>query len=647
MRPRFLPFATARPLATALPLATAHMSQAGFYRRSGLYDPGLRRGFETCRRATRATGEIEYAVSLLLPPPLRIAAWALYGAVRAVDDLADDPVVSEAERAGRLEEWVDAFDAELRDGASADPVRQALLHTLHTWSIPHGFLYTLCEELRRDVHGRRFTSWQEWRQYNSLINTPLVLRTASLLLKATGVSTEPEALASGLPEAALAWQTMIEAVYLTDALVDLADDLARGHIPLPQEALDEAGVRGADLLARRGTPEFEAMVRRLAGRARAGFDTAAVPGVVHPVIGIALDAYAGLYRLRLEAVDGDPAALLHRRPALPRSARLRLLAPARARAALACALFPLPLQPGAPAASSSPTRTDAVSPADDVRAHAGKASVPPTPHPSGARPPRLPDRAMPRHVAVILDGNGRWATARGLPRTEGHRAGADALIDVVHGALEIGLKYLTVYLFSTENWKRSVDEVQSLMYEIPRALRTLLDQCRPLNVRVRWAGSPSGLPPDVLDTLTAAEESTRGCTGLTVTACVNYGGRAEITAAAMRLAQEAAAGRISPYSVSEHAFARYLHVPELPDVDLLLRTGGDQRTSNFLPWQATYAELVFLDTPWPETDRRDLWRAMQQYASRNRRYGSVPREPFTRPTGSLWTGGTPASPLRR
>jgi undecaprenyl diphosphate synthase len=232
---------------------------------------------------------------------------------------------------------------------------------------------------------------------------------------------------------------------------------------------------------------------------------------------------------------------------------------------------------------------------------------------------------MPRHVAIVMDGNGRWATARGLPRTDGHRQGVEALVDVVHGALEIGLKYLTLYAFSTENWKRPADELQTLMYEIPQVVRRLVDEN--LDIRVRWAGTRSRLPADVIERLLKDEQTTRERDGLTLTMCVNYGGRAEITAAAAKLAQEAVAGKVDPGSVSEHAFARYLHVPELPDVDLLLRTGGDQRTSNFLPWQATYAELLFLDSPWPTVDRRTLWDVIEQYARRTRRYGSVPRIP--------------------
>ncbi|MFF5518225.1 polyprenyl diphosphate synthase [Streptomyces coeruleorubidus] len=608
---------------------------ARVYRRSGIHDPVLRRGYEACRRATRARGEIEYAVSLLLPPPLRIATWALYGAGVTVDCLADTAQPSDTKDAGRaerLEAWISAFDADLRDGRSSDPVRQALIHTMLTWNLPPGFMHTQFEQLRLDVHGRRFTTWQEWRGYNSLVTTPFMLRAASLMMRVAGLSAEPEAIASGVPEAAVAWQMATDAIILTDALVDLSEDLDDGHVPLPQEALDEAGVRRADLLTRRSTPAFEELVRHLADRARGWLDRTPVPPVLHPSVGIALGAYTDLYRLRLRAAADTPAALLHRRPALPGSARQRVLLSARARAALAWTLFPLPVRPCPPPEPACPpaglTGADEGRPLTaEARAAERRPVVPPAPHPSGVRPPLLPDGAVPRHVAIVMDGNGRWATARGLPRTEGHRAGADALVDVVHGALEIGLKYLTVYAFSTENWKRPADELHALMHETPRQLRRITDDAEPLDVRVRWAGLRSGLPADVIEALVEAEQGTRDRTGLTLTVCLNYGGRAEITAAAAHLAQEAVAGRIDPASVSEHAFARHLHVPELPDVDLLLRTGGDQRTSNFLPWQATYAELLFLDTPWPEVDRRDLWAAIEQYARRTRRYGSIPRIP--------------------
>ncbi|GHE03209.1 polyprenyl diphosphate synthase [Streptomyces alanosinicus] len=606
------------------------MPPSHVYRRSGIHDASLRRGYEACRRATQATDEVEYAVSLLLPPPLRTAVWALWGAVRAVDDLADAPGAAEGTgpgRAARLEAWISAFDADLRAGRGSDPVRQALIHTMLTWNLPPGCLHTLFEELRQDVHGRQFATWQEWRRYSSLVNTPIAFCAGSLLMRTAGLSADPETIATSVPDVAPAWQTAVDAIFLTDALVDLSDDLGRGHVPLPQEALDEVGVHRADLLARRTTPAFEELVRRLTDRARHRLDHTPLPPALHPAVAVALGTYTDLYRLRLKAAADTPAALLHRRPALPRNARLRLLLPARTKAALAWALFPFPVQPcppPPPPAAGAPEGPDRAK-ETDARTARHRAITPPPPHPSGARPPRLPPEAMPRHVAIVMDGNGRWATARGLPRTDGHRAGTDALIDVVHGALEIGLTHLTVYAFSTENWKRPADELHTLMYEIPKAMRRVVDET--LDVRLRWAGLRSRLPADVIEQLLQNEQATRDRTGLVLTACVNYGGRAEITAAAARLAREAAAGRTDPASVSEHTFARFLHVPELPDVDLLLRTGGDQRTSNFLPWQATYAELLFLGTPWPEADRRTLWDAIEQYARRTRRYGSVPRVP--------------------
>jgi undecaprenyl diphosphate synthase len=616
-----------------------------FYQRCGIRDADLRRGYEACRRATRTAGEIEYAVSLLMPPPLRIATWALLGAGYCVDHLVDAADAPGAEagstgepgpgRAERLEAWISAFEADLRDGRGTDPVRQALIHTMLTWNLPPGFLHAQFEELRQDVEGKQFATWKEWRRNSRLVVVPFALRAASLLLRAAGLSGEPEAIAAGVPEAAVAWQTAADAVYLTDSLVDLSEDLGRDHVPLPQEALDEAGVRRVDLLARRATPAFEDMVRRLAGRARTWLDRTPLPRVLHPAVSIAFDTYTDLYRLRLKAAADAPAALLHRRPALPRGARLRLLLPARAKAALAWGLFPFPIQPG-PLPDPVPVGApEQLGRAEEVRRLAAQRSpiVPPAPHPSGARPPRLPPEAMPRHVAIIMDGNGRWATSRNLPRSDGHRAGGTALVDVVHGALEIGLTHLTVYAFSTENWKRPADELHALMDEIPEGLRRLANETEPLDVRVRWAGVRGRLPADAIEALADAERATRDHTGLTLTLCVNYGGRAEIATAAGKLARDAVAGRIDPGSVSEHAFARYLHVPELPDVDLLLRTGGDQRTSNFLPWQATYAELLFLDTPWPDVDRRDLWHAMEQYARRTRRYGSVPRIPV-QPTTS-------------
>ena len=254
----------------------------------------------------------------------------------------------------------------------------------------------------------------------------------------------------------------------------------------------------------------------------------------------------------------------------------------------------------------------------------GRAEVrAPTPHPSGARPPQLPAVLIPRHVAIVMDGNGRWAKARSLPRTRGHEAGEAALFDVVEGAIELGVTHVSAYAFSTENWKRSPEEVRFLMGFNRDVIRRRRDEMHALGVRVRWAGRRPRLWKSVVAELEAAEELTRDNAVLTLTMCVNYGGRAEIADAVRAIAFEVAAGRLDPAGVDERTVARHLDEPDLPDVDLFLRTSGEQRTSNFLLWQSAYAELVFLDTLWPDVDRRHLWEAVRIYASRDRRYGGA------------------------
>ncbi|ADG87899.1 isoprenyl transferase [Thermobispora bispora] len=248
---------------------------------------------------------------------------------------------------------------------------------------------------------------------------------------------------------------------------------------------------------------------------------------------------------------------------------------------------------------------------------------PPAPHPSGARPPEIPRELLPRHVAIIMDGNGRWAKARGLPRTEGHKRGEYSLFDVIQGAIELGIPYLSAFAFSTENWKRSPEEVRFLMGFNRDVIRRRRDELHEMGVRVRWAGRRTRLWRSVIKELEDAERLTRNNTTLTLQFCVNYGGRAEITDAAARLARDVAAGRVNPDKITEKVFARYLDEPDIPDVDLFIRSSGEQRVSNFLLWQSAYAEMVFLDRLWPDFDRRDLWEACRIFAKRERRYGGA------------------------
>lgn len=247
----------------------------------------------------------------------------------------------------------------------------------------------------------------------------------------------------------------------------------------------------------------------------------------------------------------------------------------------------------------------------------------PSPHPSGARPPELPAELIPHHVAIVMDGNGRWAKERGLPRTAGHERGEHSLFDVVEGAIEIGVKAISAYAFSTENWSRSPAEVKFLMGFNRDVIRRRRDEMNELGVRVRWAGRAPRLWRSVIKELQIAEDLTRDNDVLTLTMCVNYGGRAELADAAARMAADAAAGKLNPNRINESTFARYLYVPELPDADMVWRTSGEQRLSNFMLWQAAYSEMVFTDVLWPDVDRRHLWQAITTYAERDRRYGSA------------------------
>jgi undecaprenyl diphosphate synthase len=247
----------------------------------------------------------------------------------------------------------------------------------------------------------------------------------------------------------------------------------------------------------------------------------------------------------------------------------------------------------------------------------------PTPHPSGATPPPIPPDLVPEHVAVIMDGNGRWAKERGLPRTRGHEAGESSLFDVVEGAIELGVKAISAYAFSTENWTRSPDEVRFLMGFNRDVIRRRRDEMNELGVRVRWAGRAPRLWRSVIKELQVAEEMTRHNDVCTLTMCVNYGGRSELIDATRRIAADVAAGRLKADKVDEKTFARYLYVPELAEADLVWRTSGEQRLSNFMLWQAAYSEFVFTDVLWPDVDRRHLWAACETYARRDRRYGGA------------------------
>jgi trans,polycis-decaprenyl diphosphate synthase len=247
----------------------------------------------------------------------------------------------------------------------------------------------------------------------------------------------------------------------------------------------------------------------------------------------------------------------------------------------------------------------------------------PPQHTSKAAAPRIAADQLPNHVSIVMDGNGRWASQRGLRRTEGHKMGEAVLMDVTCGAVEVGVKCLTVYAFSTENWKRSAEEVRFLMGFNRDVVRRRRQHLNELGVCLRWVGSRPRLWRSVIKELEIAEDMTVGNDVLTINYCINYGSRTEIAEAAKAIAHEAAAGELKPERVDEATVARHLYRPDSPDVDLLIRTSGEQRPSNFMLWQPAYAEYIFQDKLWPDYDRRDLWAACEEYASRHRRFGGA------------------------
>jgi undecaprenyl diphosphate synthase len=237
--------------------------------------------------------------------------------------------------------------------------------------------------------------------------------------------------------------------------------------------------------------------------------------------------------------------------------------------------------------------------------------------------PKLKPEQIPNHVAVVMDGNGRWAKKRGLPRTAGHEAGEAALFDVVQGAIQIGVKELSAYAFSTENWRRSPEEVKFLMGFNRDVLRRRRDEMNDLGVRIRWVGRPQRLWGSVISELQEAEELTKKNKVLTLNMCVNYGGRSELVDAVQAVATEVAKRKLKPGQITEKLISKHLYNPKMSDVDLFLRSSGEQRTSNFLPWQSVYAEFVFMDVLWPDVDRHTLWKAIEIYAERDRRFGKA------------------------
>ncbi|MER5831753.1 polyprenyl diphosphate synthase [Streptomyces sp. NPDC002130] len=570
-------------------------------------DPALRAAYRLCRRRTKDQDPAEYALIQLVPTALRPALHALWAAANALDDLGDDRTAPAAERAARVEAWITALHRELPTGSSPDPVRRALVDTANRWRLDLSELRDAMAQVQDDTRGRHFADWAQWRAWgrDNLLPWFGLVRT---VFDRAGV---PVALRLDTREA---YEEFLDGVRLTDILTDLSADLAQGDLLLPAEVLDLHPGSAADLAQRRWSPAVAALITHLTGLARQWVSQEALTRGMHPGPATVLHTMAALLCAQLDAVDAAGPGILRSPPRPALRTRARILAPARARAALAWSLTPLTVPP--------PQRPGARRPPAAVEPAPTGAFRPPPPHPSGERPPEIPPGLLPAHVAVIMDGNGRWAQQRGLPRHAGHRAGASTVREVVHGALDIGLRHLTLYTFSTENWHREPEEVDAILGLLRDELAE--NPFGDLDVRLRWHGRAGRLPPDLVDLLHLRERTTRARTGLTLTMCIDYGGRDELTRTAAALAHRARDGRLEPGLIAEDDFAGHLPLPDMPDVDLLWRTGGEQRVSNFLPWHTAYAELHFTPGLWPDADRRDLWQAVSAFTRRQRHHGATP-----------------------
>ena len=244
----------------------------------------------------------------------------------------------------------------------------------------------------------------------------------------------------------------------------------------------------------------------------------------------------------------------------------------------------------------------------------------------------LPPSKLPRHVAIIMDGNGRWAVNRGVPRSAGHAAGTEALRDIIRASDDWGIEALSLYAFSTENWSRSKEEVSALMGLLLKYFTSEIDELDAKHVKITILGDVDGMPQPQRDALVNAMQRTKYNTGLKLNIAVNYGGRAELVRAARALAQKVKDGEIEPEAIDEALFGQQLYTAGLPDVDLLIRTSGEVRTSNFLPWQLVYAEMVFDDCLWPDFDRARYLKCLRVYAERDRRFGGRNEPPVPEKT---------------
>ncbi|APC35035.1 di-trans,poly-cis-decaprenylcistransferase [Nocardiopsis dassonvillei] len=544
-------------------------------------DTGLARAFEVCRRIHTGADHVSPRVVDLLPAHKRPYAHALAAFGIWADRLADEGEVSE--RGPALARFRAEILTALADGPGAPvrlpPVQRAVVHTVRAWDMPVPVLEELLTTLEQD--SRRppdFPGFADLRRYLRGMSG-----TAAELF---GTVLEP--VREDTPEL---MSLLGEVFQYIDILNDLPEDLEQGRCYLPRQDLERFGLDADSLIGALGTDACRELIALQVRRARGLLDRGQeVVDAAHPSSRPFLASMLVGLRTGLDECEYLPAV---RPDAPPRTA-----VPARLSQTRRTPVEVLPVASGTRQRRS----------------------------PASSSEPGGPPAAVPEHVAVIMDGNRRWAGALGLAAVEGHMAGEEAMYRLVDAAGDLGIKYVTTFAFSTENWSRSPEEVSSLFKVFARRVTGVTGRLHARGVRMRWYGRRTRIEAALRERLEWAEELTSGNSGVTFTFCLDYGGRQEMVDAVKHAAAEAFSGRLDPTRMAESDLAGYLYDPTLPDVDLLIRTAGEQRTSNFLPWHTAYAEIVFDDALWPDFDRSHLVRAVNAYAERRRSFGGTLNE---------------------
>ncbi|MFB9904260.1 polyprenyl diphosphate synthase [Allokutzneria oryzae] len=546
---------------------------------AGINSAELRESFRLCERELRAVQSPLAAAVDLLPAQTRPHLYAIGAFAVRSDRVADEGPA--AERAEAMARWCAESLNELRQGHSDHPMRRALVHTVLMWDLDTALLEELLDILTRDGSAApRIDSEADQRRYLRAVSGT-VSQLCSPMLEPTGDAARAGRLMSVLGEA----------FQLVDVLFDLRLDLARGRCYLPAQDLRRLGLSPDDLHSRGDRAALEDLVAIQVARARALLDQARpVTSLVHPASEPFLRAcFLGL-EVSLAEVARRGAAIFAGGPRLSLPTSLSVLR-------------------GAVAQEAAPTRRTWLSRLLRRRVTGRRSPLPETPE------------SVPDHVAVIMDGNRRWAANRGEPAAAGHLGGKEAMLRFIDAAVETGLPNISMFAFSTENWSRPDGEVDELMSLLLDAVQSQTEQLHQQGIRLRWCGRRDRVSPELRTRMEDAERRTARNTKLTLTLCVDYGGRAEMVTAARALAADVESGLLRAGEIDEADLARQFYLPDLPDVDLLIRTSGEQRISNFLPWHTAYAEIVFTPVLWPDFTREHLLEAIREYSGRRRRFG--------------------------